>query len=58
MLRREAKWPIEPGNRVVFRLELRSGDRPWISPHQYMLRVPPADVSNGHFILSIVYPDR
>jgi hypothetical protein len=58
LLHREAKWLIQPGSHFVFELQLRSGDRRWTSPHRYMLRVPPADVSNGHFILSQLYPDQ
>ncbi|NIR30101.1 MAG: hypothetical protein GWN84_12460 [Gammaproteobacteria bacterium] len=49
---RKAKWRLPPG-RYHWKLEVRSRDRKWESPHFYFLRVPADGQGNGHFTLEI-----
>jgi hypothetical protein len=52
----KAKWTAPVGS-SAWRLTVESGKRRWESPHSYVLRVPPADRSNGHFALEINYDE-
>jgi hypothetical protein len=49
---RKAKWRL-PSGRYHWKLEVRSQDRKWESPHFYFLRVPSERYGNGHFTLEI-----
>ncbi len=52
LVERKAKWRLPPG-RYHWKLEVRSKDRKWESPHFYFLRVPADGAGNGHFTLEI-----
>ncbi len=56
LMHRETKWKLEPrGMPYEFWLEVRRGNSRWRSPYRYAIGVPPPEVSNGHFTLSINY---
>lgn len=47
---KKVTWNLHP-RRYTWKLELRSGNKRWESPHFYVLTVPPKGQSNGHFTL-------
>ena len=49
---KKVTWNLNP-RMYTWKLELRSGKKRWESPHFYVLRVPPAGCSNGHFTLEL-----
>ena len=51
------KFILAPGRRL-FRLTMRSGTSSWQSQHRYSLTVPPAEHSNGHFVMEIWHEGR
>ncbi len=49
---KKVTWNLNP-RAYTWKLELRCGKKRWESPHYYVLRVPPAGNSNGHFTLEV-----
>ena len=44
-----------PPGQSSWKLQVRSEDKEWESAHTYLLKVPSAESSNGHFTLEMCY---